>query len=123
MTSARVPTRMFASCASATTLAAIDCACLAIVSGLSILTSTAPAATFWPRTTGISATRPSTRAAMSSRVASTSPCTSSGTGRTRYQIDRLAMTAMTTPTIIAGTLGGRAGFGASAQCCLSLRFW
>ena len=27
MTSARVPTRMFASCASATTLAAIDCAC------------------------------------------------------------------------------------------------
>ena len=37
------------------------------------------------------------------RVALTSPCTSSGTGRTRYQIDRLAMTGMTTPTMIAGT--------------------
>src|SRR5262245_15738230 len=64
MTSARVPARMFASCASATALAAADWACLAIVSGLSILTSTAPAATFWPRTTGLSATRPPTRAAV-----------------------------------------------------------
>src|SRR5262249_44545673 len=62
---------------------------LAMVSGLSIRTNTAPAATFCPRKTGISPTRPSTRAAMSSRVASTSPCTSSGWGRTRYQIDRL----------------------------------
>jgi len=36
-------------------------------------------------------------------TAPTSPCTKSGTGRTRYQIDRLAMTATTTPTMIAGT--------------------
>jgi hypothetical protein len=35
------------------------------------------------RSTGISLTRPSTRAAMSSRVASASPCTSSGSGRKR----------------------------------------
>src|SRR3981081_3946430 len=48
MTSARVPALMFASCASATTLAASACSFLAIVSGLSILTSTAPAATSWP---------------------------------------------------------------------------
>jgi hypothetical protein len=36
-----------------------------------------------PRSTGISATRPSTRAAISNRVASTSPCTNSGSPRSR----------------------------------------
>src|SRR6516162_6379621 len=64
--------------------------------------STAPAATSWPRSTGISATRPSTRAAMSRRVASTSPCTSNGSPRTRYEIDRLATAATTRPTMMDG---------------------
>jgi hypothetical protein len=96
---------------------------LAIVSGLSILTSTVPAAMSWPRATGMSATRPSTRAAMSSRVASTSPCTSSGSPRTRYQIDRPAMTAMTTATIAdgirveAGGCAFGASFGGSGAAC------
>ena len=114
MTSARVPALMLASCASATTLAASACSCLAIVSGLSIRTSTAPAATFWPRSTGISATRPSTRAAMSKRVASTSPCTSRGSGRTRYQIDRPAMAATTKPTMMEGIRVGAGGRAAGA---------
>jgi hypothetical protein len=70
--------------------------------GLSIRTSTALASTFWPRITGTSPTRPSTRAAMSNRVASTSPCTSRGWPRTRYQIDRVATAAMTTATMRDG---------------------
>src|SRR5262249_55125968 len=53
---------------------------------------------------------PSTRAAISNRVASTSPCTSSGCGRTRYQIDKAATTATTPPTTIAGR---RVGEGAN----------
>src|SRR5262245_33836634 len=66
-------------------------------------TSTALSATSWPRTTGTSATRPSTRAAMSNRVASASPCTSRGSGRTRYQIDKAATATITTPTMMDGT--------------------
>jgi hypothetical protein len=81
-------------------LPASACSFFAIVSGLSMRTSTVPAATSWPRTTGISATRPSTRAAMSNRVASTSPCTIRGCGRTRYQIDKAATKAITRPTMI-----------------------
>src|SRR5262245_51255245 len=109
---------MLASCASATILAAIACSFFAIVSGLSIRTSTAPAATSCPRPTGISATRPSTRAAMSSRVASTSPCTSKGWGRTRYQIDKDATAAITRPTIMAGIRveAGALLFGVSNGC-------
>src|SRR5262245_26842917 len=118
MVSTRVPTLTLASCASATTLAATACSFFAIVSGLSIRTSTVPAATSWPRTTGISATRPSTRAAMSSRVASTSPCTSKGWGRTRYQIDKDATAAITRPTIMAGIRveAGALLFGVSNGC-------
>src|SRR5262245_32045897 len=116
MTSARVPTLIFASCASATTLAARACASFATVSGLSIRTSTAPASTFCPRTTGISATRPSTRAAMSSRVASTSPCSSSGAGRTRYQMESEAIAMTTIARMTAGAYvsaeRGRAGCAA-----------
>src|SRR6516165_5795954 len=82
---------------------------LAIVSGLSMRTSTAPAATSCPGTTGMSATRPSTRAAMSRRVASISPCTSRGCGRTRYQIDKTATAATTTPTMIEGSRVGEDG--------------
>jgi len=61
-------------------------------------------ASYLPRVAGagISATRPSTRAAMSNRVASTSPCTSRGCGRSKYHIDNVATTATTTPTMIAG---------------------
>jgi len=76
---------------------------------LSIRTSTAPEATSWPRCTGISATRPSTRAAMSRRVASTSPCTSSGSDRTKYQIDNPATAATTMATMIAGAREGTGG--------------
>src|SRR4051794_12771140 len=94
---------MLASWASATTLPATACSRLAMFSGLSIRTSTAPAATFSPRVTGMSATRPSMRAAMSSRVASTSPWTSSGCGRTRNQIESPAMTATMTPTMMEET--------------------
>ena len=54
--------------------------------------------------------RPSTRAAMSNRVASTSPCTSSGCGRTRYQIDSPATAATTSPTMIEGARSGRCRF-------------
>src|SRR5260221_7345979 len=123
MTSARVPALMLASCASATILAAWACSCFAIVSGLSILTSTAPDATFCPRSTGISPTLPSTRAAMSDRLASTSPCTSRGSGRTRYQIERPATAAMTRATMMEGARAGRgrvsvAGFfaGSDSRC-------
>src|SRR5262249_34731574 len=68
---------------------------------------------------GISWTRPSTRAAMSNRVASTSPCTSRGSPRTRYQIDRMATAAATTPTMMAGAKGGVAAcfFGATGGGC------
>jgi len=70
----------------------------------------APAATSWPRMTGISATRPSTRAAISNRVASTLPCTSRGCGRARYQIEA-ATKAITTPTMIDGSpVGEGVGF-------------
>ena len=71
---------------------------------------------------------------MSRRVASTSPCTSSGCGRTRYQIERTATAATTTPTITEGrrpetggdflaaswsaTIGSRGGEGA-APCLAS----
>src|SRR5215831_3098170 len=114
MTSARVPALMLASCASATFLAASACSFFAIVSGLSMRTRTALAATSWPRTTGISATRPSTRAAMSNRVASTSPCTRRGCGRTRYQIDRPTIAAMTRPKMSNGRrLGGARRLAAS----------
>src|SRR5262249_18168360 len=100
---------MFASCASATILAASAWSFFAIVSGLSIFTSTAPAATSCPRTTGMSATRPWPPAAMSSRVASPSPCTSRGSPRTRYQIDSAATAAATTPTMMDGTRVGAGG--------------
>ena len=91
------------------------------VSGLSILTSTAPAATFRPRSTGISATRPSTCALMSSRIASTSsssPCTNNGSPRGRYQIDRPA-TARTTSVarLDAGACLLGVSFGGSGAMC------
>src|SRR5215468_2112378 len=118
ITSARVPALMFASCASATILAASPCSFFAIVSGLSMRTRTAPAATSWPSFTGISATRPSTRAAMSSCVASTTPWTNSGDGHIRYQIDRAEMATATTPTMMDRTRLGRDAlfFDTSGDC-------
>jgi hypothetical protein len=51
---------------------------------------------------------------MSNRVASTSPCTSSGCGRTKYQIERPATAAITKPTMMDGKrLGGGARLAAS----------
>ena len=61
----------------------------------------APAATFWPRATAIFSRRPETRAAMSMRVLSTSPCTSSGSERARYQIASPIMAKKMTPVMIA----------------------
>src|SRR5262249_32367267 len=46
---------------------------------------------------------------MSKRVASTSPCTSRGWGRTRYQIDRPATAMTTRPTMSDGRRLGGAG--------------
>src|SRR5262249_20330673 len=68
---------------------------------------TAAARPCGPRSDGLSPPLPSTRAAMSNRVASTSPCTSRGSGRTRYQIDRPATAAMTRPTMMEGARAGR----------------
>src|SRR5215471_3486151 len=60
---------------------------------------------------------------MSNRVASTSPCTSSGCGCTRYQIDKPVTKAITTPTAIDGSQVGEGGGcfltspgGAGAPC-------
>jgi hypothetical protein len=118
VTSARVPALMFASCASAAILAANACSFFAIVSGLSMRTSIAPATTSWPSFRGISATRPSTRAAMSNRVASASPCTSRGCGRTKYQTDRPTTAAITTLTMMDETMadGDARSFDASCDC-------
>ncbi len=77
-------------------------------SGLSIVTRTCPAATSLPRWTGRSATRPSTRAAMSTRVASASPWTRSGCGWTRYQSDRPTIAAIESATMMAAARGGLA---------------
>src|SRR5262249_15484215 len=109
---------MFASCASAVTLAANAWSFFANVSGLSMRTSNAPAATSWPSFTAISATRPSTRAAMSNRVASASPCTSRGCGPTKYQADRPTTAAITTPTMMDETLvdDDARSFGTSCGC-------
>src|SRR5262249_45606610 len=63
----------------------------------------APAAASWPRMTGISATRPSTCAAMSNRVTSTSPCTSRGCGGARYQIDKAATKVASTSRLARPT--------------------
>src|SRR5262245_2419715 len=46
---------------------------------------------------------------MSNRVASTSPCTSSGCGCTRYQIDKAVTKAITEPTRIDGSQVGAGG--------------
>ena len=56
---------------------------------------------------------------MSSRVASTSPCTSRGSGRTRYQIDRPAMAATTSPTMMEGIRVGAGGRG--GRCFLRVQ--
>ena len=80
---------MLASCAVGDDLGGQRLSFLASVSGLSILTSTAPAATFWPRSTESPDASIDPRGEVD-RVASTSPWTSSGSGRTRYQIDRPA---------------------------------
>jgi hypothetical protein len=62
----------------------------------------------------MSATRPSMRAAMSSRVASTSPWTSIGCGRTRNQIESPAMAATMTPTMMEGTRPARGALSPGA---------
>src|SRR5690348_10582598 len=85
---------MRANSASATALFASASWYLARSSGLSIRTRIAPAVTSWPRLTGIRATRPSTRAAISVRVLSASPWIIRGGGTARYQAEA-AMIPMT----------------------------
>src|SRR5262245_29241964 len=103
MTSGRVPTLILASCAAATTLAAT--ARLLVLGqrfgivdphqhgvGVDILAAHdghLSDAAVDPR-------------GMSNRVASTSPCTSRGSPRTRNQMDSAATAAMTTATIMNG---------------------
>src|SRR5262245_25439643 len=82
-------------------------------------TSTALAGTSCPRATGTSPTRPSTRAAISSRVASTSPCTSSGSPRRRYQSDSPTTAAAITPTMMDGLREGACSFGGSGSARFS----
>jgi hypothetical protein len=99
-------------------LIAIPLLCFAV---LTWAFSVAPAATSWPRTTGIFARRPETRAAISIRVLSASPCTSKGSGRARYQIANPIMAIKTIPVMIVRGLSRGLRWAGGALVSLAVR--